>query len=151
VIGGYPYFYYSGVFYQRYNSGYIVVSAPIGAFVTSLPEGFIAFTIGLATYYYINNTYYSWDEAREGYVVVEKPVGADKAITRATSERLMVYPNSGQSEEQQAKDRYECHRWAVSESGFDPTLEEEEYSEEDNNVYRRAIAACLEGRDYTVK
>lgn len=151
MFGGFPYFYYSGVFYQSYNSGYIVVSAPIGAFVTSLPEGFIAFTIGLATYYYINDTYYTCDDRREGYVVVEKPAGADDAIASATTGRLIVYPNRGQDEEQQARDRYECHRWAVSESGFDPTLEEEEFSADDNNVYRRALTACLEGRDYTVK
>jgi len=151
VIGGFPYFYYSGVYYQPYGSSYIVVGAPIGVFVSSLPEGFIAFSIGLATYYYINDTYYAWDDHRDGYVAVEKPADADEAIEKATSGRLVVYPNKDQSEEQQAQDRYECHRWAVSESGFDPTLEEEEYTAEDNDVYRRAIAACLEGRDYTVK
>lgn len=150
-IGGLAYYYHAGIYYRPYRSGYIVVAAPIGAFVTSLPDGFIAFSIGLATYYYLNNTYYIWDDAREGYVVVEKPKGAEDAIAKATRGRLVVYPNKGQSEDQQAKDRYECHRWAVSESGFDPTLEENEYSPKDNDVYRRALAACLEGRDYTVK
>jgi len=150
-IGGLPYFYFSGIFYESIGSSYVVVSAPIGAFVSSLPEGFIAFSIGLATYYYINDTYYVWDEPRSGYVVVRKPAGADDAISRATTGRLIIYPNRGQSEDQQARDRYECHRWSVSESGFDPTLEENEYSANDNNIYRRAIAACLEGRDYTVK
>ena len=32
-----------------------------------------------------------------------------------------AYPNAGQSEQQQAKDRFECHQWAVSQSGFDPS------------------------------
>ena len=32
-----------------------------------------------------------------------------------------AYPNAGQSEQQQSKDRYECHQWAVSQTGFDPT------------------------------
>jgi hypothetical protein len=151
VIGGLPYFYYTGVFYRPYGTGYIVVSAPIGAFVSSLPDGFIAFTIGVATYYYFNDTYYVWDEFRSGYVVVEKPTGADEAIKKATSERLVVYPNQGQSEDQQAKDRYECHLWAVTDSGFDPTMEEQEFATDDRDVYRRALAACLEGRGYTVK
>jgi hypothetical protein len=151
VYRGLPYFYYTGVFYRPYSSGYIVVSAPIGAFVSSLPDGFIAFSLGIATYYYVNDTYYLWDPYRSGYMVVEKPKGADEAIEKATSERLVVYPNKGQDEEQQAKDRYECHRWAVTEAGFDPTLEEEEFSASDRDVYRRALAACLEGRDYTVK
>jgi hypothetical protein len=32
-----------------------------------------------------------------------------------------AYPNAGQSEAQQAQDRFECHQWAVSQSGFDPS------------------------------
>ena len=35
--------------------------------------------------------------------------------------QLMIYPMKGQSSEQQSKDRYECHVWAVQQSGFDPT------------------------------
>ena len=27
----------------------------------------------------------------------------------------------GQSEEQQATDRYQCHQWAADQTGFDPT------------------------------
>jgi hypothetical protein len=34
----------------------------------------------------------------------------------------MIYPAKGQSKEQQSKDRYECHGWAVQETGFDPTV-----------------------------
>jgi hypothetical protein len=33
----------------------------------------------------------------------------------------MVYPKQGQSAEQQSQDRYECHVWAVQQSGFDPS------------------------------
>lgn len=36
------------------------------------------------------------------------------------AQQLMVYPKAGQSEEQQKKDRGECHVWAVEQSGFDP-------------------------------
>jgi len=32
-----------------------------------------------------------------------------------------AYPNGGQSQEQQANDRFQCHQWAVSQTGFDPT------------------------------
>jgi len=152
VIGSLPYFYFGGVFYQHYHDGYIVVGGPIGARVSVLPLGFIVFGLGNFTYYYINDTYYLWDDADEVYVVVEKPVGADEAIAEATAERLFVYPNRGQSEERQAKDRYECHQWAVRESGVDPSLwDQQEITYEDNRNYKRAISACLEGRDYTVK
>ena len=34
---------------------------------------------------------------------------------------IMVYPAKGQSNEQLSKDRYECHTWAVQQSGFDPS------------------------------
>jgi len=151
IVRGYPYFYNTGVFYRPYGYDFIVVGAPVGAFVRTLPVGFVAFNIDLSTYYHVNDAYYLWDENRVGYLVVEKPAGATEAMEKATSGRLVVYPNKDQSEEQQAKDRYECHRWAVTESGIDPTLEEQEFHETDRNTYRRAIAACLEGRDYTVK
>ena len=34
---------------------------------------------------------------------------------------LMVYPAKGQTSDQLSKDRYECHAWAVNQSGFDPS------------------------------
>jgi len=34
---------------------------------------------------------------------------------------IMVYPARGQSPEQLERDRYECHLWAVQQSGFDPS------------------------------
>jgi Glycine-zipper domain len=34
---------------------------------------------------------------------------------------LYIYPNKGQSPEQQSRDRYDCHTWAVQQTGVDPT------------------------------
>ena len=34
---------------------------------------------------------------------------------------VIVYPGKGQDKEQQSKDDYECHKWAVQETGVDPT------------------------------
>jgi hypothetical protein len=34
---------------------------------------------------------------------------------------IVVYPANGQSPEQLERDRYECHVWAVQQSGFDPS------------------------------
>jgi len=151
MVGSQAYYYDAGIFYRPYNQGYIVVSAPLGAVIRTLPLGFIAFSIGLTTYYALDDDYYVWDDARDGYVVVQKPAGADEAIEEATAGRLFVYPNQGQDEEQQARDRYECHRWAVAESKVDPTLEDADLSVEQRQDYRRAISACLQGRGYTVK
>ena len=33
---------------------------------------------------------------------------------------MFVYPKKGQSKDQQQKDQYECHLWAVEQTGVDP-------------------------------
>ncbi len=38
-----------------------------------------------------------------------------------TQPELYIYPLNRQSNEQQDRDRYECHRWAVQQTGFDPS------------------------------
>ena len=70
-------------------------------------------------------------------------------------EKLFVYPRKGQSEEQQAKDRYECHLWVVGQIGWDPTQPTGVVPEAQMNQkradYKRAMGACLDAHDYTVK
>jgi hypothetical protein len=39
----------------------------------------------------------------------------------AQAQSLYVYPARGQSPEQQNRDQYECHNWAVAQTGVDPT------------------------------
>jgi outer membrane protein with glycine zipper len=39
----------------------------------------------------------------------------------ASAQNMYIYPAQGQSQAQQDKDRYECHNWAVQQTGFDPT------------------------------
>ena len=62
---------------------------------------------------------------------------------------------NGQTEEQQATDKYECHKWANQQSGFDPTQSGGGVSADQNAsahaAYNRAMGACLEGRGYSVK
>jgi hypothetical protein len=36
--------------------------------------------------------------------------------------KVYFYPQQGQSEAQQDRDRYECYNWAVKQTGFDPAL-----------------------------
>lgn len=38
-----------------------------------------------------------------------------------SAQQLYVYPSKGQSQEQLDRDRYECHRWAKQQTGYDPT------------------------------
>ena len=42
-------------------------------------------------------------------------------VPAAMAQQQYVYPQKGQSAEQQKKDEYECHSWAVKQTGFDPT------------------------------
>ena len=40
----------------------------------------------------------------------------------AWAQQLFIYPQRGQSQQQQQQDRFECHQWAVQQTGFDPTM-----------------------------
>jgi len=78
------------------------------------------------------------------------------SVTPSSTERVFVYPRIGQNEEQQTKDRYECHSWTVSQTGYDPTQPSAgDMSEDQRNQmradYNRAQGACLDGRGYTMK
>lgn len=39
----------------------------------------------------------------------------------AAAQQQYVFPQKGQSADQQKKDEYDCHSWAVKQTGFDPT------------------------------
>src|SRR5208282_1617116 len=41
-------------------------------------------------------------------------------IARAQTD-MYIYPAKGQNQAQQDRDRYECHSWAVQQTGFDPS------------------------------
>jgi opacity protein-like surface antigen len=87
------------------------------------------------------------------------PPGLGTAPTQppaVRSDSLTITGRNGQTEKQQWADRYECHKWAKDQSGFDPTVRappdmsgEEINSHRDQ--YRRAFSACLEGRGYSVQ
>src|SRR5580704_10752112 len=57
---------------------------------------------------------------RKGCVILLLP-GSLLVGTSARAQDLYIYPSKGQSQAQQDKDRYECHTWAVKETGFDPS------------------------------
>jgi hypothetical protein len=128
---------------------------------------------GGVPYYYANDVYYTYNSGYNGYVVTDPPPadsgdsasassdggydstepgstsGSGSSSGSGGSAEIYAYPKSGQSDEQQATDRYECHKWAAAQSGFDPTRG----SQPSGNVadYRRAMTACLDGRGYSAK
>ncbi len=46
---------------------------------------------------------------------------ATAVLTPASAQDLFIYPAQGQSQQQLNQDRFECHNWAVGQTGFDPT------------------------------
>lgn len=148
---GTRYYYHSGYWYRPYGSSYISISIPFGLFVGTLPGSYTSFYYGSTRYYYSDHHYYLYEPARRGYVVVRSPYGDDdrEYLDSRLERDLYIYPAQGQSEQEQADDRYDCHRWAVDETGYDPL--DDEYDAVLRDDYRRAITACLTGRGYTVR
>jgi hypothetical protein len=154
--GGSPYYNYRGSWYRPYGGSYLSIGAPYGMFVSSLPPFYSTVWVGGNRYFVADDSYYLYDSSRSGYVLTRSPYDGDRVTTASTAEPepvrdpvLFVYPTKGQSEKQQADDRYECHRWAVMQTGYDPV--DAEYRPEQHAQYDRAITACLTGKGYSVK
>jgi hypothetical protein len=69
---GLEYFYNDGYFYRRVPQGYMIVDAPAGVVISSLPVGVRIVVYNGKHFYYYNETYYL--RAQTGYVVVDDPV-----------------------------------------------------------------------------
>jgi len=160
------YWFHEGVWYRRGGIGFVVVAPPIGIFVPILPPFYTMVVFGGIPYYYANDAYYVYRDPQQGYQVVEPPLGAEAmagapppgapgAPPPAGGDNMFVYPRNGQSPDQQARDRYECHRWAADQTGFDPTRSAGGVAPEQAGTrrtdYFRAMNACLDGRGYTVR
>jgi hypothetical protein len=67
---------------------------------------------------------------------------------------MAAIPKNGQSPDVQARDRYECYRFAVNQSGFDPMHASggggATQGTGQQSDYERAQAACFEGRGYSI-
>ncbi|MBL8269813.1 DUF6515 family protein [Steroidobacter sp.] len=153
---GSPYYFHGGAWYQSQGPRYVVVRPPIGIVVPFLPSFYTTLWIHGAPYYYADDIYYTWAPERNGYIVTDPPADAETSATTPESEsEIYVYPQKGQTEEQQATDRYECHRWASDQAGYDPTQPPSEIdavtAKSKRANYRRAETACLQGRGYSVK
>jgi hypothetical protein len=154
---GSQWWYGSGNWYRWRGGSWSVGGAPRGVFVPVLPPLYSTVWSGGIPYYYANDTYYTWDVTQQGYAVVAPPAGIESHGTTQPpgSNQLFVYPKKGQSEEQQSTDRFECHRWAVEQSGFDPTVTgggvPAGQASEQRDRYFRAEMACLEARGYAVE
>jgi hypothetical protein len=148
-----PYYFSGGVWYRPFGRHFTVIAPPIGLIVPILPPFYTTLWLGGIPYYYANETYYTY--YRDGGYIVTDPPKAEISETAPDADWLYSYPSQGQSEQQQADDRYACHRWASGQTGYDPTqpLGGVAASEtaQTRSDYQRALGACLEGRGYSVK
>jgi len=97
------------------------------------------------------------NRVREASAASEPPDEAqpsDVPSAPANPTGVAIQPRKGQSADQQAIDRYECYRFAVAQTGFDPLALNSDALPADivrrDSDYARAQAACLEGRGYAV-
>lgn len=140
------YFFHGGVWFQPQGGRFMVVLPPVGITAPVLPPAYATLWIGGAPYYYANGVYYAAVPG-QGYAVVAPPQGVEAAqpmpapLAPKPLPAPIVYPRSAQSAAQTETDLQECNRWATTQSG----------AMADASVFQRAVAACLDGRGYTVR
>lgn len=82
------------------------------------------------------------------------PPPPPSGATFDAAEHIYISPKNGQTQDQIWSDRYNCHNWARTQSGFDPTRPPAGVSPSDlttqREQYRRALTACLESHGYGV-
>jgi hypothetical protein len=91
-VGGLPYYYCDGIYYQPADGGYQEVYPPLGAAVPQPPDGAIAIEAGGQTYYYAGGAFYleqpdgtfAIAPTPIGVVVPELPPGAIQVSVRGT-------------------------------------------------------------------
>jgi hypothetical protein len=168
---GSPFYFSAGIWYAPGPGGFVVVRPPVGLYLSVLPPYYSTVWLGGVPYYYADDTYYQWQPAMNQYEVVAPPPGADQpgspppppgppgsaapGAPGVPGDNFYIYPKNGQSPAQQAADRYECHNWAKSQTGFDPTQPGGGVPPDQNAArsaqYNRAMTACLTARDYSVQ
>ncbi|MBD9631824.1 hypothetical protein IB274_22155 [Pseudomonas sp. PDM18] len=146
---GSDYYFNDGYWYRPYGSRYVVVTPPYGVRVRYLPSYAEQVWIGSIGYFLAAGTYYLWQAGSQDYEVVEPPQQQVASVAQSAYD-VMAYPMYNQGPDQQARDRYECHRWAADQSGFDPALASYAPPAYVADNYRRALGACLSGRGYSV-
>jgi hypothetical protein len=176
IFGGTRYFFAAGIWYTFFAGAYVVVAPPIGVTLPVLPPYYTTVWVAGMPYYYSNRVYYF--QSPQGYVVVPEPVGTVTTVPPVNAHapignqviehgpvsaspppmgnadvtaQLFIYPRQGQTAEQQAKDRTECHDWSIKQIGGDPSTPNAGSPSNRSSDYSRANGACLDARGYTVR
>ncbi|MEN2397943.1 DUF6515 family protein [Pseudomonas halotolerans] len=147
---GHDYFYSGGYWYRPQGPRYIVVEPPRGIRTRYLPDYAREVWIGGSLFFLAAGAYYIYEANTRDYVVVEPPLANPQPQPQGNSFDVVAYPANGQSPEQVNQDGYECYRWAVQQSGFDPRNYTYPPAPQVVQTYRQAQGSCLSSRGYQV-
>jgi len=99
--------------------------------------------------------YYSPPPPSNSYLPPPQGNQAPPSASQGSGGQMFIYPRQNQGEEQQAKDFDACHRWAVGQTGFDPSKppagQPDAQTKQNSSDYLRTISACLDARGYTLR
>ena len=73
-VGGSPFFYDDGIYYQQSGTDYQEVYPPVGAAIAGLPDGAVEVDAGGIIYYYVGGAFYV-QQGNGGFVIVAPPMG----------------------------------------------------------------------------
>lgn len=150
---GQDYFFSGGYWYRPQGPRYVVVTPPYGIRVQYLPDYAREVRVGGSLLFLAAGAYYAYEESTRQYVVVQPPAEAPPPPPPPQGEGydVVAYPANGQSPAQVQQDGYDCYRWAVQQSGFDPRTVTYAPDPAVVQAYRQAQGNCLSSRGYQVQ
>ncbi|AVE08219.1 DUF6515 family protein [Pseudomonas sp. R11F] len=150
---GQDYFYSGGYWYRPQGPRYVVVTPPYGIRVQYLPDYAREVWVGSALFFLAAGAYYTYESSTQQYVVVQPPtqVPTPPPAPQGNGYDVVAYPANGQSPGQVQQDGYDCYRWAVQQSGFDPQAVTYAPAPAVVQTYRQAQGNCLSSRGYQVQ
>ncbi|MBI6910240.1 DUF6515 family protein [Pseudomonas palleroniana] len=150
---GQDYFYSGGYWYRPQGPRYVVVTPPYGIRVQYLPDYAREVWVGSALFFLAAGAYYTYESSTQQYVVVQPPtqVPTPPPAPQGNGYDVVAYPANGQSQGQVQQDGYDCYRWAVQQSGFDPQAVTYAPAPAVVQTYRQAQGNCLSSRGYQVQ
>jgi hypothetical protein len=147
---GHDYFYSGGYWYRPQGPRYVVVQPPRGIRTRYLPDYAREVWIGSSLFFLAAGAYYIYEANTRDYVVVEAPLANPQPQPQGNDYDVVAYPTNGQSPGQVNQDVYDCYRWAVQQSGFDPRTFTYPPAPQVVQSYRQAQGSCLSSRGYRV-
>ncbi len=158
---GNDYYYSSGYWYRPQGPRYVIVAPPRGARVRYLPDYAQQVWLGSALFFVAAGTYYTYEQSTQEYIVAEPPQNVAPVYSPETLPQpiqqptdpydIVAYPANGQTQQQFEQDRYDCYRFAVQQSNFDPAAATYQPAPEVVGIYRQAMAGCYASRGYSVR